>query len=132
MIIPKLPNPIRRTRRPPNAIRNLAPSDQTNNNRGADNERQHKAINAVPGRSPAAGFGAHVGVVEEVEGEELGNEGVFDGHEDGGPGYGGADYADHVAGVALCAAVLGPFEAPVDGAEEGEDLLHYQLWAGAM
>jgi len=52
----------------------------------------------------------------------LRDEGVFGGEQDGGPGDGGGDDADGVAAVAVVAAVAGPFETPVDGAEEGDDL----------
>lgn len=109
-----------------NAIRDLSTPDQGDDNAAADDEREHEAVDAVPLRRPAAGLGAHVGVVEEVEGEELRNERVFDGEEEGGPGYGRAEYADGVAWVALFAAVFSPFETPVDCSKEGEDLVRYQ------
>ena len=60
------------------------------------------------------------------------NQGVFGGEQDGGPGAGGGDDADGVAGVALRAAVAGPFETPVDGAEEGDDLRIHSISDGAL
>ena len=57
----------------------------------------------------AFGYGLWVCVVEEGEGEELRNEGVFDWEEKSGPGYGGGDDTGGVASVAVDAAVFCPF-----------------------
>jgi hypothetical protein len=50
------------------------------------------------------------------------NQCVFDWQEESWPGDGGAQNADSVARVAFFAVVFGPFETPVNGAEEREDL----------
>lgn len=120
--LPKLPDAIRRGRDLGHHVRNLSLSDQARHDRRANDEGQHEAVHAVPGRGPAAARRGGVGVVEEDEGKELGDEGVGGRHEDGGPGDGGGDDADGVARVADAAAVVGPFHAPVDGAEEGQNL----------
>lgn len=57
----------------------------------------------------AFGYGLCVCVVEEGEGEELRDKGVFNWEEEGGPGYGGGDDSGGVACVAVDAAVLCPF-----------------------
>ena len=115
-------HPLRRTRHRLNAIAHLPSADQTQHDTRADHKRQNEPVGSVPWRCPAHTRGARVDGIEDVEGEELGDERVLDGEEDGGPGDGGRDHPDGVAFVAAVAAVLGPLEAPVDGAEEGEDL----------
>lgn len=57
----------------------------------------------------AFSYGLCVCVVEEGEGEELRDQGVFDWEEEGGPCYGGGDDSGSVAGVAVDAAVFCPF-----------------------
>lgn len=102
-------NPFSHTRWLTDTIRNLPSSNQTYDDTRAYDKCQHETVDTVPRRGPAATFGAGISVVEEVECEELGDESVFDRQEDGGPGYGSADDADGVAGVAFVAAVRGPF-----------------------
>lgn len=99
-------------------VRDLLTTDQAQDDAAADDEGQDEAVHGVPGWSVALDGGAGVGVVEVGEGEELTDQSVFDGEEEGGPCYGWCDYADGVAAVAGSAAVFGPFETPVDGAEE--------------
>lgn len=52
----------------------------------------------------------------------MGDEGVLDREEHGGPGEGGGNETGSVAWIALDAAILSPFKAPMDGTEEGDDL----------
>lgn len=50
------------------------------------------------------------------------DQSVLDGEHDGGPTDSRGDDTDGVTGVALVATISSPFETPVDGTEEGEDL----------
>lgn len=122
LLLPKRANPVTRAWQPANAVRNLASADQTGDDGGADDEGEHKAVDAVPRRGPAALRSPGVGVVEEVEDEELGDQGVFGREQDGRPSEGSADNTDLVAGVALVATKAGPFKTPVDGTKERDDL----------
>jgi len=114
--------PLTRRREPVNPVHNLTSSNQRDDNRRADHKRQDEAVRAVPWRCPAAVRRNAVDGVQAVEGEELRDQRILDGEQHGGPGDGGGNNTDHVARVALGAAVAGPFETPVDGAEEGENL----------
>lgn len=123
----QLPDPVRGTRQPANLIRNLSTANQRHHNARAHNEGKHETVHTVPGRSPAALGCPRVCVVEEVEDEELRDQSVLGGKEDRGPSCGGCEDANHVAGVALLAAVFGPFKTPVDGTKEGDDLKSSKL-----
>lgn len=102
---------------------NLSSSNQTNNDTCTYEESENEAVGGVPWWTPASDCGAGIGEIEEYEGEELRYESGFDGHEHGGPGYGGGDHSDHVAAVAMVSSVGGIFKAPMDGTEEGYDLI---------
>lgn len=103
-------------------VHDLSSSNQTDDDTGANNESQDEAVLAVPWRSPAAVCGGAVDGVQAVEGEELRDQGVLDREHNGGPSDSGSNDTDGVALVALVATVAGPFETPVDGTEEGDDL----------
>ena len=105
-----------------NTVRYLTTTNQGHNDGSADNEGENETVDAVPARCPTSLRGARVGVVEEVEDEELRDQSVLDGQEDGWPGERCRDDANGIARVALFTTVLGPFETPVDGAKEGDDL----------
>lgn len=123
LLLPKRANPVSRAWQSTNAVRNLPSADQTGDDGRADDEGEHKAVDAVPRRGPAALRSPGVGVVEEVEDKELGDQCVFGGKQDGRPSEGSADNADLVARVALVATEAGPFKTPVDGTKERDDLL---------
>jgi hypothetical protein len=72
--------------------------------------------------STAVGSSAGVIVVQEGEGEELADQGIFDGEQQGGPGNGGGNDTGSVAPVTVLATVSGPFKTPVNSSKEGEDL----------
>ena len=84
----------------------------------AHNKSEDKAIHGVPARSPPTPSGTTVGVVEEVESQELGDKGVFDRHKDSGPGDSWGDDTDGIPRVSLGAAKTGPLQAPVDSTKE--------------
>lgn len=88
----------------------------------SDNECEDKTVHTVPGRSPATLGGTAIGVVEEVEGQELGDEGVFNGQEDCWPCDSSCHNSNGISWVALGATETSPLKAPVDSTEEGNDL----------
>ena len=100
----------------------LLTADQAGNNAGTDDEGEDEAVHAVPGGGATVGGSTGVVVVQEGEGKELGDQGILNGEQQGGPGDGRGDNTGSVALVAVLAAVAGPLETPVDGTEEGEDL----------
>jgi len=120
--IAKCANSVSRTRQLVNAVCDLASTDQGHDNAGAHNECQDEAIDSVPWRSPAPLGGATVCVVEEVEGDELGDQSVFNGEEDGGPCDCGGPDTNSITLVALVSTVTSELQTPVNGAEEGDDL----------
>jgi hypothetical protein len=65
---------------------------------------------------------ASIVVVKEGEGQELADQSVLHGEQQGGPGDGGGNDTGSVAAVTELAAVASPLKTPVDGTEEGEDL----------
>ena len=105
----------------------LLTADQAGNNAGTDDEGEDEAVHAVPGGGAAGSSGASVVVVQEGEGKELRDQGILNGEQQGRPGNGRGDNTGSVALVAVLAAVAGPLETPVDGTEEGEDLLLFRL-----
>jgi len=64
-------HPIHRSRQPMHLIRDLAPTDETDDNAGADDEGQDEAVSAIPRRCPTMSCRPGVSVVQEVESEEL-------------------------------------------------------------
>lgn len=100
----------------------LLVADQGSDNGGTDDEGQHETVHAVPVGGTAGGGGAGVVVVQEGEGQELGDQSVLDGEEQSRPGHSGGDHTGGVTAVAELAAVASPLKTPVDGTEEGEDL----------
>jgi hypothetical protein len=73
-------------------------------------------------RSTAGGGSASIVVVQESEGQELADQGVLHGEQQGGPGNGRGNDTGGVTAVAELTTVTSPLETPVDGTEEGEDL----------
>jgi hypothetical protein len=120
--ITKCANSISGTRQLVDAVGDLASTDQRHDDAGAHNERQDEAVDSIPRRSPASLGGATVCVVEEVEGDELGNQSVFNREEDCGPCNCGGPDADSITLVAMGAAVTSKLQTPVDSAKEGDDL----------
>lgn len=103
-------------------VGDLLTADQAGHDAGSDNKGQDEAVHAVPVGSTAAGSSAGVIVVQEGEGEELADQCIFDGEQQGGPGNGRGDDTGSVAPVTVLATVSGPFETPVDSSKEREDL----------
>ena len=60
--------------------------------------------------------------VQEDEGQELRRERRLNGQKQRGPRDGGREHADPVPVHGVAALEFGPLEAPVDCAEEGDDL----------
>lgn len=54
-------------------VRDPLTPDQADDDAAADYEREDETVHWVPRRSPASDCGASIGVVEEIEGEELGD-----------------------------------------------------------
>lgn len=71
LVFPELPDAIGGARETPNAIGNLATSDQGSHDGSPDDEGQDETVDTVPLRRPASLGGTRVGVVEEVEDQEL-------------------------------------------------------------
>lgn len=120
--ITKCADSIGGTRQLVDAVCDLTSTDQRHNNAGAHNECQDEAVNSVPWRRPASLGGATVCVVEEVEGDELGDQSVFNREEDGGPCDCGGPNTDSITLVALSSTVTSELQTPVNSAEEGDDL----------
>lgn len=97
-------------------------ADQADNNTGTDDEGQDEAVHVVPWWRPALNRGAGVVIVQEGESTELRDQGVFNGHEEGRPGNSRCDDTNCVSSVANMSSVARPFQTPVDGTEEREDL----------
>jgi hypothetical protein len=100
----------------------LTSTDQRNDNAGAYNECQDEAVDSVPRRGPASLGGTTVCIVEEVEGDELGNQSVFNRKEDCGPCDRGGPDTDSITLVAVLSTVPSKLQTPVNGAKEGDDL----------
>ena len=107
-----------------NSVGDLASANKRNDNCAADNKGQNKSVDTVPGWGPTTLASAAVGVVEEVEGKELGDEGVFNGQEKGRPGNSGGNDTNGIASVPVSTTKCGPLKTPMDGAKERDDLLH--------
>lgn len=122
LCLPERPDPVRRGGESADLIADVAAADQRGDNAGAGDEGQDETVHCVPGWGPAALGGARISVVEEVEGQELRDECGLGREQDGRPGNGGSDDTDGVAAIALSATVSCPFETPVDGAKERNDL----------
>ncbi len=114
---------ISRAWQPANAVADLTAANKGYDNAATDDEGQHEAVDRVPGWCPAALGGARVGVVLEVEGQELRDQSGLCGQHDGRPRHSWRKHTNGVAAVALVATEACPFEAPVDGAKEGDDLV---------
>lgn len=100
----------------------LASTDQGRDDTGAHNERQNETVNSVPWRGPASLAGTTVGIVEEVESDELSDQSIFNREEDCGPCNCGGPNADCIALVAFVSPVPSKLQTPVDSAKEGDDL----------
>lgn len=69
---------IHRPRRFADLVPDLAAPDQADDDAGADDEGEDEPVSRVPVRGPPPDDRLRVGIVEKGEGEELGDEGVFD------------------------------------------------------
>lgn len=76
--IPKCLDPVGGARQLSNAIGNVTPSNKRNNNRRPDDECQDEPVDSVPMRCPSTLCRSRIGVVKEIERQELCYEGVFD------------------------------------------------------
>lgn len=89
-------------------VRNLASSDQADDDARTDDEGQHEPVDGIPARCPAPVCRARVDIIEKVEGEELGDERVFYGQEHRRPGHCGCHHSNGITPVALGTTELGP------------------------
>lgn len=115
-------DPVCGTGKTADAVRDFTATDKRNDNGGANNKGEDESVDTVPFGCPASSGRATVGIVEEVKGEELCDQSVFNGHEDGWPSDCRGNNADGVSGISLASAIVGKFKAPVNGTEEGNDL----------
>lgn len=104
------------------SVRDLSSAYERKDNGCSDNECEDETVHTVPGRSPATLGGTAIGIVEEVEGQELGDEGVFDGQENCRPCDSSCHNSNGISWVALGATETSPLKTPVDSTEEGNDL----------
>lgn len=118
LCLPECPDAVRWARELANSVGDLPTAYERYDDGCAHNESKNKAIYGVPARSPPTSRGTTIGVVEEVESQELGDKGVLDGHKDSGPGDSWGNDTDGIPRVALVAAKTGPFQAPVDSTKE--------------
>lgn len=100
----------------------LLTANKGEDNAGANKDGENESVHMVPRWGPSLDGGTSVVVVQEGEGTELGDQSVLGGHEKRGPGDGGSDDTGGITPVTDRATVLGPFETPVDGTEEGKYL----------
>lgn len=107
-----------RTRQLVDTVGDLASANQRDDNTGTDDECQDEAVYSIPRRGPAPLASAAVRVVEEVESDELGDQGVFNREKDCGPCDCGGPDADCIALVTLISAVASKLQTPVDSAKE--------------
>lgn len=105
------------------ALRNALATNEGGDNAGSDNKGEDEAVHAVPVRSKSAAGSTGIVVVQEGEGEELGDEGVLDGEQQGGPSDSRGDAASGISAEAMSTTIPSPLKTPVDGAKEGQDLL---------
>lgn len=102
--------------------RQLLAAHETQHDAGAHDEGQDEAVHGVPRRRPSLGSRPGIVIVQEGECQELADQGVLRCHEQCWPGDGGSNDASGIASVSDFSAVPGPFHAPVDGTQEGQDL----------
>lgn len=102
---------------------NALAANEGGDNAGTDNKGQDEAVHAVPVGSKSFAGSTGVVVVQEGESEELGDKGVLNGEQQGGPSHGRGDAASGISAEAVSATISSPLETPVDGTEEGQDLL---------
>lgn len=100
----------------------MTSADQGCNDRYTDNEGEDESVDAVPSWGPARLCSLDVGVVEEGESEELGDETDFGAQEKGWPGDRGSYDTDGISRITLLTTEFGPFETPVNSTEERNDL----------
>ena len=115
-------HPIHGTRHPANLVCNLTTSDKADYDTSTNDKGEDKSVDGVPRRGPASVSCSGVGVVQECEGHELGDEGVFRGHQHSWPCDCRCDNSNGVAAVTVVTAVSGEFQTPMDGTKEGQNL----------
>ena len=108
-------------------VDDLLAANQTGHDAGAHHERQHEPVHAVPAGRPPADCRPRIAVVQEVERQELTDQRVLNREQQGRPCHRRRDHTGRVTLVAMSAAIPSPFEAPVNGSEEGENLLSIRL-----
>ncbi len=116
-------DPIGRTGQLANLVGNLTSTDQADHNTGADDESQDEAVRGIPRWSPTPDGRTRIRKVQEVEGEELRDESILHRQEHRRPSDGGRDHTDRVSSVTHMSTVPRPLETPMNGAEEGENLV---------
>lgn len=105
------------------ALGNLLAANEGGDNAGTDNKGQDETVHAVPVRSKSFAGSAGIVVVQESESEELGDKGVLNGEQQGGPSDSRGNAASGISAEAVGATISSPLKTPVDGTEEGQDLL---------
>jgi len=96
--------------------------DQRSDDAATDDEGEDKTVDRVPGWGPTTPGSSAVGVVKEVESQELSDQRIFDGKQKGRPSDSRGDDTNCVTLVALSTSVSSPFKAPMDRAEERDNL----------
>jgi hypothetical protein len=105
------------------SVDNLASSNQAYNDRGTDEKGENETIHRVPFWEPSTNSSTSICKVEEVESQELSDQGIFDWHEDCGPRNCRSNDSVDVSAIAVVSSISGIFETPVDGSEERNYLL---------
>ena len=104
------------------SLDDLASSNQADDNLGTDEKGEDETVHGVPLREPSANCGASVCEVEEVEVQELSDQGVFDRHENCWPCNCGSNDSVDIPTIAVISTITSIFEAPVDSSKERNNL----------
>ena len=115
-------HPVGRASGPGDEICNLSSANQRRNDTSSDNEGKDESISRIPTWSPASSRGSRICVVQEGECKELSDQSDFSGEQKGRPCNGCGNNPDEVSWVALVSTKASPFETPMDGTQEGDNL----------
>jgi len=99
-------------------VSHLTTANQGHDDASADDESQDESIGSVPPRSPAHSCSLRVGKVHANKPDELSEQRIVEGKQDGWPRQGGSEDSDGVPTVRVGPSVFGHLQTPVDGAEE--------------
>lgn len=104
------------------ALRDPLAADQTRDDAGSDNERQHEPVHAVPVRSPAARRRTCVVIVQESERQELRDQSVLDGEQQRRPRHRRRDATSRISAEPMLSTISCPLQTPVDSTQERQNL----------